>query len=101
MSACATRVPLRLSQQAIWLKKTGQIIRRGPEVWMVCIYVGRDPEAGKRQDIGKSIHLGTPIESCVFGTDRAHLSGPAWCELQKRKLSNYPLEPSQYVRLPP
>jgi hypothetical protein len=57
-------------------QKNGQIIRRRPEMWMVCIYVGCDPESGKRQDIGKSIHLGRLIESCVFGTDRAHLSGP-------------------------
>jgi hypothetical protein len=25
------------------VRKTGQIIRRGPETWMVRIYVGRDP----------------------------------------------------------
>ena len=24
-------------------RKTGQIIRRGPQMWMVRIYVGRDP----------------------------------------------------------
>jgi hypothetical protein len=35
--------------------KTGQIIRRGPQVWMVRIYVGRDPETRKRTYIGKSI----------------------------------------------
>jgi integrase len=39
-------------------RKTGQIIRRGPEVWMVRIYTGRDPETGKRKYIGKAIHGG-------------------------------------------
>jgi integrase len=39
-------------------RKTGQIIRRGPQMWMVRIYVGRDPETCKRKYIGKSIHGG-------------------------------------------
>ena len=41
-------------------RKTGQIIRRGSQMWMVRIYVGRDPESGKRKYIGKSIHGGLP-----------------------------------------
>jgi hypothetical protein len=36
-------------------RKTGQIIRRGLQLWMVRIYVGRDPETRKRNYIGKSI----------------------------------------------
>jgi hypothetical protein len=40
-------------------RKTGQIIRRGPQMWMVRIYVGRDPETRKRKYIGKSIHGGS------------------------------------------
>jgi len=39
-------------------RKTGQIIRRGPQMRMVRIYVGRDPETRKRNYIGKSIHGG-------------------------------------------
>jgi hypothetical protein len=39
-------------------RKTGQIIRRGPQMRMVRIYVGRDPETRKRRYIGKSIHGG-------------------------------------------
>jgi hypothetical protein len=39
-------------------RKTGQIIRRGPQMWMVRIYVGRDPETRKRTYIGKSINGG-------------------------------------------
>jgi integrase len=39
-------------------RKTGQIIRRGPETWMVRIYVGRNPETGKRRYVGKCIHGG-------------------------------------------
>jgi len=39
-------------------RKTGQIIRRGPEAWIVRIYAGRDPETGKRQYVGKCIHGG-------------------------------------------
>jgi integrase len=39
-------------------RKTGQIIRRGPSTWLVRIYVGRDPETGKRQYIGKTIQGG-------------------------------------------
>ena len=39
-------------------RKTGQIIRRGPQMWMVRIYVGRDPETRKRKYISKSIHGG-------------------------------------------
>jgi len=27
------------------VRKTGQIIRRGPSTWLVRIYVGRDPES--------------------------------------------------------
>jgi hypothetical protein len=40
-------------------RKTGRIIRRGSQMWMVRIYVGRDPESGKGKYIGKSIHGGT------------------------------------------
>ena len=32
-------------------RKTGQIIRRGPQMCMVRIYVGRDPDSGKGQNI--------------------------------------------------
>jgi integrase len=39
-------------------RKTGQIIRRGPNTWLVRIYVGRNPETGKRQYIGKTIQGG-------------------------------------------
>ena len=39
-------------------RKTGQIIRRAPQMWMVRIYVGRDPQTRKRKYIGKSIHGG-------------------------------------------
>ena len=39
-------------------RKTGQIIRRGPQMWMVRIYVGRDPEGRRRKCFGKSIHGG-------------------------------------------
>jgi hypothetical protein len=39
-------------------RKTGQIIRRGSQMWIVRIYVGRDPESRKRKYIGKSIHGG-------------------------------------------
>jgi hypothetical protein len=35
-------------------RKTGQIIRCGPETWLVRIYAGRDPETGKRRYIGKA-----------------------------------------------
>ncbi len=48
-------------------RKTGQIIRRGPSTWLVRIYVGRDPETGKRQYIGKSIQGG-------LRTAQAHLN---------------------------
>jgi hypothetical protein len=33
-------------------RKTGQIIRRGAQMWMVRIYVGRDPETRKRHVSG-------------------------------------------------
>ena len=39
-------------------RKTGQIIRRGSSVWLVRIYVGRDPDTRKRTYIAKSIHGG-------------------------------------------
>ena len=39
-------------------RKTGQIIRRGQQVWMVRIYAGREPETGRRKYIRKSIHGG-------------------------------------------
>jgi hypothetical protein len=39
-------------------RKTGQIIRRGPQMWMVRIYVGHDPETRKRKYIGKPINGG-------------------------------------------
>ncbi len=39
-------------------RKTGQIIRRGPNTWLVRIYVGRDPETRKRNYIGKSMQGG-------------------------------------------
>jgi hypothetical protein len=35
-------------------RKTGQIIRRGPQMWIVRIYIGRDLETGRRKYIGKS-----------------------------------------------
>ncbi|MFY9936157.1 MAG: tyrosine-type recombinase/integrase [Silvibacterium sp.] len=37
-------------------RKTGQIIRRGPQMWMVRIYVGRDRETRRRKYVGKFIH---------------------------------------------
>ena len=45
------------------VRKAGQIIRRGPQMWMVRIYVGRDPETRKRNYIGKSIIGGLPSAS--------------------------------------
>ncbi len=42
-------------------RKTGQIIRRGSQLWMVHIYAGRDPETRKRTYIGKSILGGLRI----------------------------------------
>ena len=47
-------------------RKTGQIIRRGPQMWMVRIYVGRDPETRKRKYIGKSIHGGLRAAQTQF-----------------------------------
>ncbi len=40
------------------VRKTGQIIRRGPSTWLVRIYVGRDPETRGRKYVGKFIHGG-------------------------------------------
>ena len=40
------------------VRKIGQIIRRGPSIWLVHIYVGRDLETQRRKDIGKFIHGG-------------------------------------------
>jgi hypothetical protein len=34
---------------------TGQIICRGPQMWIVRIYVGQDPETRKPRYVGKSI----------------------------------------------
>ena len=39
-------------------RKSGQIIRRGSSIWLVRIYVGRDPETRCRKHIGKFIHRG-------------------------------------------
>jgi hypothetical protein len=39
-------------------RKTGPIIRRRPQMWIVRIYVGRDPETGSRKYIGKSVQGG-------------------------------------------
>ncbi len=39
-------------------RKTGQIIRRGSSIWLVRIYIGRDPDTRKRVYIAKSIHGG-------------------------------------------
>jgi integrase len=39
-------------------RKTGQIIRRGLQLWMVRIYVGRDSETRRRIYIGKTIQGG-------------------------------------------
>jgi len=39
-------------------RKIGQIIRRGPSIWLVRIYVGRDPETRRRKYVGKFIHGG-------------------------------------------
>jgi hypothetical protein len=44
-------------------RKTGQIIRRGSSTWLVCIYVGRDPDTRRRKYIGKFIHGGLRIAS--------------------------------------
>jgi integrase len=40
------------------IRKIGQIIRRGSSTWLVRIYVGRDPESGRRMYRGKFIHGG-------------------------------------------
>ena len=34
----------------------GQIIRRGDRKWLVRIYLGADPQTGKRQYFSKTIH---------------------------------------------
>jgi hypothetical protein len=47
-------------------RKTGQIIRRGPNTWLVRIYVGRDSETRRRIYIGKTIQ-GGPSESLDTG----------------------------------
>ncbi len=39
-------------------RKTGQIIRRTPNLWLLRIYLGPDAETRKRKYIGKSIHDG-------------------------------------------
>ena len=39
-------------------RKTGQIIRCGPQMWMARNYVGHDPKTRKRNYIGKSINGG-------------------------------------------
>jgi hypothetical protein len=64
-------------------RKIGQIIRRGPQLWMVRIYVSRDPETWKRKYIGKLIHgglarrTGPPHTStaCSLG-ETANATGP-------------------------
>jgi hypothetical protein len=38
--------------------KTGQIIRRGSNAWLVGIHVGRDPETRRRKYLGKFIRGG-------------------------------------------
>lgn len=40
------------------VRKIGQIVRREPSTWLVCIYVGRDPETRKRKYVGKLVHSG-------------------------------------------
>src|ERR1035437_6971597 len=34
----------------------GQLIRRGKNVWLVRIFLGRDPETGKREYENKTVH---------------------------------------------
>ena len=36
--------------------KAGQIIPRGEHTWLVRVFVGRDPESGKRKYTNKTIH---------------------------------------------
>ena len=36
----------------------GQIIKRGDRKWLARIYLGTDPQTGKRQYFGKTIHGG-------------------------------------------
>jgi len=40
------------------VRKMGQIVHRGPNTWLVRIYVARDPETRKRKYVGKFIHGG-------------------------------------------
>jgi hypothetical protein len=39
-------------------RKTGQIIRRGANTWLVRIYIGRDPKTRERKYIGETVHGG-------------------------------------------
>jgi hypothetical protein len=36
--------------------KAGQIIPRGESTWLVRVFMGRDPESGKRKYANKTIH---------------------------------------------
>jgi hypothetical protein len=70
-------------------RKTGQIIRRGPQMWMVRIYVGRDPETRKRTCIGNPSTADCaphrPISTtCSLSGTLAATSGP-----QRQTLGEY------------
>lgn len=68
-------------------RKTSQIIRRGPQMWMVRIYLGRDPETRKRKYVGESIHGGlrelsfnsshNSASACVMPEGLPRV--PMWC----------------------
>lgn len=36
--------------------KAGQIIPRGERIWLVRVFMGRDPESGKRKYLNKTVH---------------------------------------------
>ncbi len=44
-------------------RKTGQIIRHGARIWLVRIYIGRDPETRRRKYMGKFIYGGVAVRT--------------------------------------
>src|SRR5215831_7709605 len=74
----ATRGAVVVMQKGKESSMPGQIIQRGERAWLVRVYVGRDPQTGKRKYDGHTVH-GTKKDA------QTYLNG----KLRERDLGTY------------
>jgi hypothetical protein len=69
--------------------KAGQVIRRGERTWLVRIFMGRDPESGKRQYHNKTIHGTRKDAQAYLNQAQRDRDLGMYCEPSRMSLDQY------------